>query len=164
MNLRDQFEVQIQKYVAIRSEFENRVLKLEGVIDFLPVLLTRQDDSKAQVIDKTEREFREGFQSALETARALNSVCIWSMAMIPHPEYVGDYSWFTHHNLIWGTVHHPRQPWHQYVHVIDAHDIHMRVKRLIKLGTDAQQIGLQLDIAKMKATEELLTPEEGQTI
>ena len=102
VNLRDQFEVQIQKYVAIRSEFEKRVTKLEGVIDFLPILLTGQDDSKAQVIDKTEREFREGFQSALETARALNSVCIWSMAMIPHPEYVGHYSWFTNDSLVTG--------------------------------------------------------------
>ena len=159
VNLRDQFEIQIQKYVAIRSEFEKRVTKLEGVIDFLPILLTGQDDSKAQVIDKTESEFREGFKSALETVRALNGACIWSMAMIPHHEYGGQYSWFTTQRL-----QQHRQPWHQYIHKLEADDIHFRVTRLVKLGTDAQQIGLELDIAKMEATAELLTPEEGQTI
>ena len=159
VNLRDQFEIQIQKYVAIRSEFEKRVTKLEGVIDFLPILLAGQDDSNAQVIDKTESEFREGFKSALETARALNGACIWSMAMIPHHEYGGQYSWFTTQRL-----QQHRQPWHQYIHKLEADDIHFRVTRLVKLGTDAQQIGLELDIAKMEATAELLTPEEGQTI
>ena len=85
VNLREQFEVQIHKYGSARSDFENRVIKIEGVINVLEAL-TGLDDVMTPVVEKIKREFSEGFKSALETARIFNNVCTWSMATLPHPE------------------------------------------------------------------------------
>jgi hypothetical protein len=145
--LRKNFDVQIQKYGEARCDFENKVIKIEGVINVLEAF-DGLDDIMTPVIEKTKREFIEGFKSALETARIFNNVCIWSMTMLPHPEYAGNYSWFSQWSLHNKGQIEQRTPWHQTVNFQEAVDVFQKVERLIEAGTTAQQIGIELDIEK----------------
>jgi hypothetical protein len=116
------------------------------------------------VIEKTKCEFIEGFKSALETARIFNNVCTWSMTMLPHPEYAGNYSWFSQWSLHNRGQIEQRKPWHQTINFKEAEDIFQKVERLIEAGKTARQIGVELDIEKIKANFELLKPDHGVTI
>jgi hypothetical protein len=52
-SLRGHFEVWIQKYGSARSDFENRVIKIEGVINVLEAL-TGLDDVMTPVVEKNK--------------------------------------------------------------------------------------------------------------
>ena len=113
--LRGNFEVPIRKYGAARCNFENRVIKIEGVINVLEAF-DGLDDIMTPVIEKTKQQFIEGIKSALETARSFNNVCIWSMSNLqPHPDYAGNYSWFSQWSLYNKGQIEQRTPWHQTV-------------------------------------------------
>ena len=82
------------------------------------------------------------------------------MAPLPHPEYAGNYSWFSQWSLYNHGQIEQRRPWHQFINFQEALDIFQKVERLIKAGTTALQIGVELDIEILKAQVELLKPDQ----
>ena len=94
VNLREQFETQVKKYLEQRSTFENQVIKIDGMINMLGSF-TGLDEILESVKDRTKREFSAAIKLGIETARAFNSVCLWSILWTPHPEYAGSYSWYS---------------------------------------------------------------------
>ena len=92
-NLRDNFEVQIEKYGAARYDFESKLVKIEGVINILEALDGVDSEIVAPVREKTKHEIAEAIKLALETGRCYNSACIWSMSNVtPADAYRGNYS------------------------------------------------------------------------
>ena len=81
--------------------------------------------------------------------------------MVPHPDYIGNLSWYSFYHKINPKLILNRKPWHQYVHMFEANDISGTVKRLTDAVTVVQQYGITADT---KDVMELLDPREGQTL
>ena len=98
VNLRKNFEIQIQKYGAARYILEDKLAKIESSVNVIEAVAGLEgaiEDALTPMLEKAKYVVNEGFKLATETARAFNSACMWSIVMLPSPEHAGSYSWFT---------------------------------------------------------------------
>ena len=160
VNLREQFEVQLLEYGPSRAALEDAATKVESIIGILESL--EEDDAASATIAGTIKHvLTKGFDTAISTGRCLNNMCLWSMLVEPHPEYMGNLSWYSFYHKIRPKLILNRKPWHQYVHMFEANDISGTVKRLTDAVTVVQQYGITVDT---KDVQRLLSAKEGQTL
>lgn len=122
------------------------------------------ENALTPMLAKAKNDIKEGFKLAVDTTRAFNSACLWSLATLPHPEHAGDYSWFSLWSLHNMGKTQPRLPWHHHLDIQEAADVFRHVQSLITAGITAQQFGAELDIEKLKAGGVLLSPAQVQTL
>ena len=88
VHLRDNFEAQIQKYGSVRYKLEHKVITIEkanSVLEAISTLDGALDGALTPLLAKSKHDFEDGFKLAVETARAFNSSCLWSMKVEPDP-------------------------------------------------------------------------------
>ena len=92
--MRKHFEIQIQLYGSSRYNIEKKVIKCESSINVLEAVSTLEgamENALTPMLAKAKNDIKEGFKLAVETARAFNNACLWSMKdPLPHPKHAGD--------------------------------------------------------------------------
>ena len=135
----------------------NKVQNLVEMMDLIK--MNDSGPNMAPIAETAKNELKKGVNGALETARMFNTMCLWSIAAVPHPDYEGNQSWFSLLRPVDGTLI-IKKPWHQYIHIFEAETVY-NVKSFLEAAIHIQQYGIEVNT---KNLGELLKPVERQTL